>query len=187
MDPDGHCCWDEITGFVGGALNIVPDTANLGISAVNYFLPGDSQIDELQRITPDNRVSENAMKVGTIASFAIPVGGEERGGIWVAEQISNIESKVANIATKVLTPETLSAASREVNGGMKVAKAGGGFFDHAGKVELGINGLNKQLAHAQKVLARPNLGEEATAALKTQINTIQDVLAKAREAITHHP
>ena len=187
MDPDGHCCWDEITGFVGGALNIVPDTANLGISAVNYFLPGDSQIDELQRITPDNRVSENAMKVGTIASFAIPVGGEERGGIWVAEQISNIESKVANIATKVLTPETLSAASREVNGGMKVAKAGGGFFDHAGKVERGISGLNRQLEHAQKLLAHSGQSEQASAALKTQVNNINDLLAKARAAITPKP
>jgi hypothetical protein len=70
---------------------------------------------------------------------------------------------------------------------MRVAKAGGGFFDHAGKVERGISGLNRQLEHAQKLLAHSGQSEQASAALKTQVNNINDLLAKARAAITPKP
>jgi hypothetical protein len=42
----------------------------------------------------------------------VPVGGEEREGIWLAGQVSNVESRVGNILTKNLTEYTLSAALR---------------------------------------------------------------------------
>ena len=113
------------------------------------------------------------------AALVAGPGGEAKEGAWRAGQIGNIESKVTNIATKLLTPDTLSAASREVNGGMAVAKQSGGLFDHVGKVEQGISGLNRQLAHAEKLLGRSGLSEEASTALKTQVNNIQDALGKA--------
>lgn len=62
VDPDGHCCWDYITGAVGEALNVVPDTANLAIGALNAtsYRLGGPQIDQVERIRPDNNHDSQA-------------------------------------------------------------------------------------------------------------------------------
>ncbi len=161
-DADGHCdadgsncsAWDQIAGAVGGALNIIPTALNLpvkGFNAVSGHF-GGPQLDEFQTIQPDAHASSTGITTGTVASFAIPIGGEAREGTWLLGQIGSIESRVGNILTKTLTADTLSAATREVNGGMSVAKEGGGLFSHVTKVEQGINGLNRQLTHAEGLL-----------------------------------
>jgi RHS repeat-associated protein len=199
VDADGHLPdWlnnlgdglkDTVVGYGKEAANTYIGVANLMGAGVNAGLsPFTSyRLDHVSEYSAQNQTQQNAMTTVAVASLFVPVGGEAKEGVWLAEQIGNIESKVTNIATKLLTPETLSAASREVNGGMAVAKAGGGVFDHAGKVQQGISGLNKQLAHAERLLKRPGLTTEASAALKTQVTNINADLAKARAAITPKP
>ncbi len=41
----------------------------------------------------------------------------------------------------------VDAAIREANGGMGVAKTGGGVFDHVSSVQRGVNSINKTLDH----------------------------------------
>lgn len=187
VDADGHC--DDPGDFCSFMAIL-----GLGAKAMFTFDRNAAQQNDQMRAQFDNphpvfKSIDGAVHTAenSPAALVMGPGGEAKEAAFVADQIASIGSKVTNITTKLLTPETLEAASREVNGGMKVAKAGGGLFDHAGKVEQGISGLNRQLGHAEKVLARPNLSEEATAALKAQVNTIQNALAKAREAITPHP
>lgn len=190
-DPNGHCdangqncsVWDHVAGAVGGVLNLVPDALNLGVSAANHFLSPGNQLDSFQRTEPDAHASSSGMTTGVVASFAIPIGGEAREGTWLAGQIGNVESRVGNILTKNLTEETLSAASREASGGMGVAKAGGGSFDHVGKVEQAMNGLNRQITHAEGLLQRSGLSEGQTAALTGQIERARAGIARAAEAI----
>lgn len=195
VDADGHCdangqdcsVWDHIAGTVGGILNIVPDALNLGVAAANHFLSPENQINSFQRIESDAHASSPGMTTGAIASFAIPIGGEAKEGTWLAGQIGNIESRVGNILTNNLTEETLSAASREASGGMGVAKTAGGSFDHVGKVEQAMNGLNRQITHAEKLLQRSGLSEEQTAALTGQIERARAGLTRAAEAIRPKP
>jgi RHS repeat-associated protein len=193
-DPDGHCCWDELVDTavgsgkelynqVAGLASLVnaPIDAGLRASGVNFQFGSPGQFEA------SSSTQKNAMTSMAIVTFVAPGAGEAKEGLWMAGQIGNIESKVTNIATKLLTPETLSAASREANGGMAVAKGGGGLFSHVEKVQQGISGLNRQLTHAEKLLNRPGLSEKAATALQGQVKNIQDNLAIARAAITPHP
>ncbi|MBB5064656.1 RHS repeat-associated core domain-containing protein [Granulicella mallensis] len=112
-DPDGHCCWDQITGFVGGALNVVPDTLNLGVKAVNLVLPYQSRIDEFQRITPDSHAAEGAMVVGGIASMAIPGAGEEEAAVKGAGILAN---RAQGLAGEAKVAEQLVSEGKTILG-----------------------------------------------------------------------
>jgi RHS repeat-associated protein len=191
VDSDGHCCWDELVDTAIGSgkelYNQVAGLASLVNAPIDDGLHAagiNFQFGSPRQFEASSSTQNNAMTSMAVVTFVAPGAGEAKETLWMAEQIGNIEGKVTNIATKILTPETLSAASREANGGMAVAKAGGGLFNHVGKVEQGIAGLNRQLTHAEKLLKRSGLSEEAATALRAQIKNIQDNLANARAAIT---
>ncbi len=125
----------------------------------------------------------NALGMAGTAVIAAVASGGESEGAFVEKQIATAGPKIENIAAK-LTGETLEAASREINGGMKVAKAGGGFFDHVGSVQEGINGLNKQAAHLERVLQRSGLSESHVQTINGLIERARGVAAVALRAIT---
>jgi hypothetical protein len=105
---------------------------------------------------------------GTAVVAAVASGGGSEEG-FVEKQIATAGQKIENILTLNLTEETLEGAQREANGGMKVAKVGGGFFDHVGKVEQALSGLNRQVTHLQWVLERSGLSD-------SQVNAINGLL-----------
>ena len=88
-DADGHCdpnggncsVWDHVAGAVGGLLNVVPVTANLGISAFNAVSSrlGGPQLDELQTIQPDAHASGGGVTTGEAAQILVPVGDLAEG------------------------------------------------------------------------------------------------------------
>jgi RHS repeat-associated protein len=92
-----------------------------------------------------------------IAVAVISDGASEEG--FVEQQISRAKTKITNIIEKDLTSDTLQSANREVNGGMKVAKVGGGFFKHPEKVQRGIAGLSRQEKHLEGLPEREGLSE----------------------------
>jgi hypothetical protein len=69
-----------------------------------------------------------------IAAVAFHGATEES---FIERQISLAEERITNIIKNDLATETLEGANREVNGGMKVAKVGGEYFNHPEKVERG--------------------------------------------------
>ncbi len=95
-DPDGHCCWDYITGAIGEALNVVPDTANLGVSAFNAVSGrmGGPQMDSLQRIEPDNNHDSIA-------------------GARAVSIVTTVIAAAAPIVAPMMAPEAGTAASEE--------------------------------------------------------------------------
>ncbi len=109
-------------------------------------------------------------------------GGSEAG--FVEKQIATAGTKIENIETKLLTSETLQAAEREVNGGMKVLKETGQAFDHAGKVEQAIAGLNKQASHLERVLQRSGLSESHVQTINGLIERARGLAAVGLRAIT---
>ena len=88
----------------------------------------------------------NAVAMALSAGYVAVESGGTSEEAFVEKQITTASSKIENIA-KDLTQDTLDAAKREVNGGMKVAKPGGGEFDHVDSVQRAINGLNRQARH----------------------------------------
>lgn len=98
-----------------------------------------------------------------------------------------LQTGTENIATKVLTSDTLAAANREINGGMKVAKAGGGVFEHVPKVEDAIAGLSKQAKHLERVLQRSGLSESQVNQINGLLKGARVLLEVARQAITKDP
>ena len=81
-DADGHCdqngqncsVWDHVAGAVGGVLNVVPGTLNLGIQAINAVsgAVGGPQLDQLPMIQADTHASQGGLDVGTAATIAYP-------------------------------------------------------------------------------------------------------------------
>jgi len=121
------------------------------------------------------------MAVTAVIAAVASDGASEEG---VAEkQIATAGAKIERIAGK-LTEETLEAANREVNGGMKVAKAGGGFFDHAESVKQAMNGLNKQAAHLERVMQRSGLNKSQVAKINGLIERARGLAGAALKAIT---
>lgn len=106
-----------------------------------------------------------------ILAAAVSDGASEEG--FAEKQIATASTKIENIETKVLTSETLKAAEREVSGGMKILKDSGKAFDHVGKVEQGIAGLNRQASHLERVPQRSGLSE-------SHVQTINGLIERAR-------
>jgi hypothetical protein len=117
-----------------------------------------------------------------ILTAVVSDGASEEG--FVEKQIATASTKIENIETKVLTSETLQAAEREVNGGMKVLKETGQAFDHAGKVEQAISGLNKQASHLERVLQRSGLSESHVQTINGLIERARGLAAVGLRAIT---
>jgi len=66
---------DHIAGTVGGLLNIVPETANIGnriFNAVSGHF-GGPQLEEAPLIQPDEHASQLGISLGTQAQVAIPL------------------------------------------------------------------------------------------------------------------
>ena len=103
---------------------------------------------------------------------------------FVEKQIATASTKIENIETKLLTSDTLKAAEREVNGGMKVLKETGQAFDHAEKVQQGINGLNRQVTHLEKVLQRSGLSESHVQMINGLIERARGLVVTGVRAIT---
>ena len=80
-DPDGHCCWDYITGAVAGVLNTVPDTFNAINSAGNAALSTFTsyRIPMYDRIGADNPAMQTGMNAGTALSIVAPIGDMAEG------------------------------------------------------------------------------------------------------------
>ena len=125
----------------------------------------------------------NALGMAATAIIAAVASGGESEEAFVEKQISTAGPKIERLAAK-LTEDTLESANREVNGGMKVAKAGGGFFDHAEKVKQVMNGLNKQAAHLERVLQRRGLSESQVSRINGLIEGARNWAGTALEAIT---
>ena len=110
VDPDGHCCWDYITGAAGESLNVVPDTLNAINGAANLALSKFTsyQIPMLDRITPDNNHDSQAganfmAGPGVVAAMMVPVGGEMKAlnlaeGLSVEVRASAIEKEAGIVA-----------------------------------------------------------------------------------------
>ena len=133
-----------------------------------------------ETMQPKDRDEEKLMFIVGLAAFLIP---ESKEG-WLEEQIANAERKLANISIKTLTEETLAAARREINGGMKVLKESGGVFDHVEKVQQAINGLNRQIKHLEKVLTRSGMSEAQVNRINGLLKESRDLLRTATRAIT---
>jgi hypothetical protein len=117
-----------------------------------------------------------------ILTAVVSDGASEEG--FAEKQIATASTKIGNIETKILTSETLQAAEREVNGGMKVLKESGKAFDHVGKVEQAISGLNKQASHLEGVLQRSGLSESHVQAINGLIERARGLADVALRAIT---
>jgi hypothetical protein len=126
---------------------------------------------------------------GTAVLAAVVSGGESEASKaeFVEQQISRSSTKIENIAKNNLTTKTVGAAKREVNGGMSVAKAGGGTFSHEEKVLQAINGLNRQATHLEGLLQRSGLSEQHVNQINDVIERAKGLLSIAREAITKDP
>ena len=186
IDADGHAgCCDEFIGFLKGGYNELAHMAN-GVNRIENLLPGVN-IPPVKDIKAANPAQTDAMQQGGDAVFALSLASGEGEESWAAKQVTSLESRVGNILSKNLTEETLGAASREASGGMGIAKETGGNFSHVGKVEQAINGLNRQLTHAEKLLERSDLTDAQIDAISKQIDRAKEGLAKATEAIKPKP
>jgi DNA-binding phage protein len=71
-------------------------------------------------------------------------------------------------------PEDLEAARREVNGGIKVAKAAEqGLYDHVEELRQYRNGLERQAKHLERILKKDGLKE-------SQVNRMNTIIERAR-------
>jgi hypothetical protein len=77
-----------------------------------------------------------------------------------------------------LTEEILVAAGRKASGGMRVAKPGGGEFDHLEKVEQALEGFNSQLKHLERLVKRSGLSEDQVGRINGLIERARSVLAQ---------
>jgi len=122
------------------------------------------------------------MAVTAVIAAVASDGTSEEG--FVEKQIATASTKIGNIETKILTSETLQAAEREVNGGIKVLKETGQAFDHVGKVEQAIAGLDKQASHLERVLQRSGLSESHVQTINGLIDRARALAGAAVQAIT---
>ena len=120
---------------------------------------------------------------GTAILVAVVSDGASEEG-FVEKQIATASRKIENIETKLLTSETLKAAEREVNGGIKVLKETGQAFEHAEKVQQGINGLNRQVTHLEKFLQRSGLSESHVQTINGLIERARGLVVTGLKAIT---
>ena len=195
VDQDGHCdsngqncsIWDHVAGAVGGALNVVPGTLNLGIKAFNavsgHF--GGPQADELQMIQADTHASGTGMTTGAVASFAIPGFGEERASLGTLREVGAVTTKIDNILAKGLSADTISAAGRELSGGMGVFKPGntGALYDHPREVEEAIAGAQGQITNAERLLNNSKLGTATRNLLNTAVSKAQEAIAAGQKVL----
>jgi RHS repeat-associated protein len=89
VDADGHCdsngqncsLWDHVAGTVGGVLNVVPGTVNLGIDAFNAVSSqfNGPQLDRMDMIQPDAHASMGGVQTGEALQLALPVGDMAEG------------------------------------------------------------------------------------------------------------
>lgn len=89
-DPDGHrdnngqncSLWDHIAGAVGGVLNVVPATVNLGIDAFNAVSSqfNGPQVDRMDMIQPDAHVLDGRCSNGRGPAIGSSGWGHEQGG-----------------------------------------------------------------------------------------------------------
>jgi hypothetical protein len=105
---------------------------------------------------------------------------------FVEKQIATASKKVENLAAR-LTSETLEQATREISGGMKILKRGGGEFNHVGKVEQAIKGLDRQARHLERVLKRSGLSEARVKKINGVIERARGLISIAERAITKDP
>lgn len=113
-DPDGHCddkgqncsLWDHVAGTIGGVLNVVPGTVNLGIDAFNAVSSrlGGPQLDEIDYIQPDAHASMGGVQTGEVLQLALPAGDLSKG----AELLGGAAEEASE-----LTAGTERAAQRE--------------------------------------------------------------------------
>jgi RHS repeat-associated protein len=187
IDPDGHDDDEPLDGVGKEITNSVIGLYNLGNRAatkVSNLLSGrNDQPRQEPLLTPSSRAQGTVMTLTGLALMLIPESRAE----WADVQIERAATKIENIGTRNLTNETLQAASREVNGGMAVAKTGGGQFSHVTKVEQAIGGLNKQINHLEKVLKKTGLSEAQVGKINAQLDKARGLLKVAQKAITRDP
>jgi RHS repeat-associated protein len=128
----------------------------------------------------------------TMATGAV-VAGVASGGESEMEEAPAIGKQIAEAAKKFdnlaeqLDKNTLEAAKREVNGGMKVAKPGGGYYDHAAKVGNAARGVTRQLKHLERLVGRSGLSESHVQTINGLIERGRSMLQTAIAAITKDP
>jgi RHS repeat-associated protein len=89
VDADGHCdsngqncsLWDHVAGTVGGVLNVVPATVNLGVDAFNAVSSqfNGPQLDRMDMIQPDAHASMGGVQTGEVLQLALPAGDMSKG------------------------------------------------------------------------------------------------------------
>jgi RHS repeat-associated protein len=123
VDADGHCddkgqncsVWDHVAGTVGGVLNVVPGTVNLGINAFNAVssLVGGPQLDQMDYIHPDAHASMGGIQTGEVLQLALPAGDMSEG----AQLLRGAEAGAAKSGAISMT-EAVDKAATHVEGGV---------------------------------------------------------------------
>ena len=91
----------------------------------------------------------SALGIAVSAMIAAVYSGGENEEPFIERQIATAGAIIENLAAD-LAGDTLAAAKRQINGGMKIPKAGGGEFNHVGDVEQTIAGRSKQVKHLER-------------------------------------
>jgi RHS repeat-associated protein len=180
-DPDGHSCYDRSAGGCDPGKQAQNTTLQTAEKALDTF-NGTVGLHSSNCAGGGDCLNALGMAATAVVVALASDGGSEAG--FVEKQIATAGTKIENIETKLLTSETLQAAEREVNGGMKVLKETGQAFDHAGKVEQAIAGLNKQASHLERVLQRSGLSESHVQTINGLIERARGLAAVGLRAIT---
>jgi RHS repeat-associated protein len=187
-DPDGHC-WFHFFGC-GKPSQPAAKTGETSAQSTTFLKRAEKGLDTFNATLGFGKTNcanggscANALGMAGTAVVAAVVSGGESESDFVETQISTAGKRIENLIGN-LTNETLEAASREVNGGMKILKSTGEAFDHVGKVQDVVNGLSRQIAHLERVLERPDVSESQAGVIRGLIERAGSMLATARQAIS---
>ena len=198
FDENGHCDWRDLRCLQNEAWDKAHGAAEAAQDAYNKARKAEKTAEEKAEKALDifngtlGFGSTNCAGGGNCddaaaqALGAVVVGvlsdGESEGG-FIEKTIGTTETKIENIIKNDLSGETLSAAEREANGGMKVAGPDGKLYSHEDKVGRGIRGLSRQIEHLERMLKRSDLSESQTGRMNGLLEKARGMMRVAAQAI----
>ena len=189
-DADGHCdpnggncsVWDHVAGAVGGVLNIVPGTLNLGVQAFNAVSGsvGGPQLDALPMIQPDAHASGGGVTTGGAAQILLPIGDLSEGAQLLKGATSGVEvESVATSASKLAgeTGKTSAEFTTESSVG-RIDLTGKAHFDKPTGTSIETPHVHEQQIHTSPS-GQTNLGSKTTRpATGADVQRARDILTK---------
>ena len=129
-------------------------------------------------------LAKHSVQVENAHQLTVKVEGQQ--AISNLLEIESLSIKADNILAKGLSEETLSAANREINGGMGIYKGGntGELFNHPREVREGLRGMANVERQAQKMLKNSKLSPEAKAIIQGVLDRAQKAIQAGQKAIT---